>query len=76
LVSAIKTVLNKHNLKPVATLVTHGHLDHTFSVRPFGNEYGVPTLIHTIDRKLLTDPLIINSFAIFVVHSNLNNGIL
>ena len=56
LVSAIKTVLNKHNLKPVATLVTHGHLDHTFSVRPFGNEYGVPTLIHTIDRKLLTDP--------------------
>ena len=56
LVSAIKSVLNKHNLKPVATLVTHGHLDHTFSVRPFANEYGVPTLIHTIDRKLLADP--------------------
>jgi glyoxylase-like metal-dependent hydrolase (beta-lactamase superfamily II) len=56
LVSSIKSVLNKHNLKPVATLVTHGHLDHTFSVRPFANEYGVPTLIHTIDRKLLNDP--------------------
>ena len=49
-------MLNKHNLKPVATLVTHGHLDHTFSVRPFANEYGVPTLIHGIDRKLLSDP--------------------
>ena len=45
LVSAIKSVLNKYNLKPIATLVTHGHLDHTFSVRPFANEYGVPTLI-------------------------------
>jgi len=56
LVSAIKSVLNKHNLKPIATLVTHGHLDHTFSVRPFANEYGVPTLIHTADRKLLADP--------------------
>ena len=56
LVSAIKSVLNKHNLKPVATLVTHGHLDHTFSVRPFSDEYGVPTLIHATDRKLLADP--------------------
>jgi len=56
LVAAIKTVLNKHNLKPIATLVTHGHLDHTFSVRPFADEYGVPTLIHTADRKLLSDP--------------------
>lgn len=56
LVSAIKKVLNKYNLKPIATLVTHGHLDHTFSVRPFANEYGVPTLIHSADRKLLADP--------------------
>jgi glyoxylase-like metal-dependent hydrolase (beta-lactamase superfamily II) len=56
LLSAIKTVINKHNLKPIATLVTHGHLDHTFSVRPFANEYRVPTLIHTADRKLLANP--------------------
>ncbi len=56
LLSAIKGVLNKHNLKPVATLVTHGHLDHTFSVLPFANEYKVPTLIYSNDRKLLSDP--------------------
>ena len=56
LVSAIKSVLNKHNLKPIATLVTHGHLDHTFSVLPFANEYSVPTYIHSTDRKLLADP--------------------
>jgi glyoxylase-like metal-dependent hydrolase (beta-lactamase superfamily II) len=56
LVSAIASVLNRHNLKPIATLVTHGHLDHTFSVKPFANQYGVPTLIHGADRKLLADP--------------------
>ena len=56
LVKQIKEVIGKHNLKPMAILVTHGHLDHTFSVLPFANEYRVPTLIHTIDRKLLKDP--------------------
>jgi len=56
LVSEIQTVIKKFNLKPIATLITHGHLDHTFSVTPFANEYGVPTLIHSSDRKLLTDP--------------------
>ena len=56
LVKQIKEVIGKHNLKPMATLVTHGHLDHTFSVLPFANEYRVPTFIHTIDRKLLKDP--------------------
>jgi glyoxylase-like metal-dependent hydrolase (beta-lactamase superfamily II) len=56
LLSKIKDVLNKYNLKPIATLVTHGHLDHTFSVLPFANKYGVPTYIHSTDRKLLADP--------------------
>jgi len=56
LVRQFKEVIGKHNLKPMAILVTHGHLDHTFSVLPFANEYQVPTLIHQIDRKLLKDP--------------------
>ena len=56
LVSEIKSVLNKFNLKPIAVLVTHGHLDHTFSVQPFANEYDIPALIHPTDRKLLADP--------------------
>lgn len=56
LVSEIKSVLNKFNLKPIAVLVTHGHLDHTFSVQPFANEYEIPALIHATDRKLLADP--------------------
>ena len=54
LMAAIKEVINRNNLKPIASLITHGHLDHTFSVVPFCSEY--PALIHSIDRRLLLDP--------------------
>jgi glyoxylase-like metal-dependent hydrolase (beta-lactamase superfamily II) len=49
-------LLNKHRLKPVATLLTHGHLDHTFSVVPICDGYGIPAYIHSEDRNLLLDP--------------------
>ncbi len=34
LIREIKEKLDQHNLKPVAVLITHGHLDHFFSVLP------------------------------------------
>lgn len=49
-------LLNKHRLKPVATLLTHGHLDHTFSVVPVCDGYGIPAYIHSEDRHLLVNP--------------------
>ena len=49
-------LLSKHHLKPVATLLTHGHLDHTFSVVPICDGYGIPAYIHSEDRNLLIDP--------------------
>ena len=49
-------LLGKHRLKPVATLITHGHLDHTFSVVPVCDGYGIPAYIHSEDRNLLNDP--------------------
>lgn len=49
-------LLSKHRLKPVATLLTHGHLDHTFSVVPICDGYGIPAYIHSEDRNLLLDP--------------------
>lgn len=52
----IRSTVNRHNLKPVAALVTHGHLDHTFSVVPLADHYGIPALIHPSDRVLLKDP--------------------
>lgn len=56
LVSDIAEVINRHNLKPIATIVTHGHVDHTFSVRAFDEKYGVATYIHPKDRPYLADP--------------------
>ena len=49
-------LLSKHRLKPVATLLTHGHLDHTFSVVPVCDGYGIPAYIHSEDRNLLLNP--------------------
>jgi glyoxylase-like metal-dependent hydrolase (beta-lactamase superfamily II) len=44
-------------LKPVAILITHGHLDHTFSLLPLAREGGVSTsYIHPADRELLINP--------------------
>ena len=38
-------------------LLTHGHLDHTFSVVPVCGAKDVPAWIHPDDRGQLTDPL-------------------
>lgn len=52
----VMKICQEHRLKPVATLVTHGHLDHTFSVLPVCDGYGIPVYIHTEDRVLLKNP--------------------
>lgn len=57
LVSEIISKVSEHNLKPVAILVTHGHLDHIFSVLPLANEVPMRTFITRKDRFLLTDPM-------------------
>jgi glyoxylase-like metal-dependent hydrolase (beta-lactamase superfamily II) len=50
-------VLREHRLQPVAVLLTHGHLDHTFAVTPVCGAKGVPAYIHPGDRELLADPV-------------------
>ena len=54
--SGIKDVLAENKLKPVAVLVTHGHLDHMWSVFPVASGYDIPAFIHGSDRHLLNDP--------------------
>jgi glyoxylase-like metal-dependent hydrolase (beta-lactamase superfamily II) len=49
-------VLEDNRLHPVAVLLTHGHLDHTFSVFPVCQARDVPAYIHPDDRRQLTDP--------------------
>jgi glyoxylase-like metal-dependent hydrolase (beta-lactamase superfamily II) len=49
-------LLEKHNLKPVAVIATHGHLDHTFSIQGIADGYAIPTYIHSEDRAFLSHP--------------------
>jgi hydroxyacylglutathione hydrolase len=57
LVKEIEEKVSGHNLKPVAVLITHGHLDHTFSVLPLTKQVPMRTFITGADRFLLTDPM-------------------
>ena len=50
-------VLREQRLSPVAVLLTHGHLDHTFSVTPVCGAKGIPAWIHPADREQLDDPV-------------------
>jgi hydroxyacylglutathione hydrolase len=52
----LSEVIAEHRLHPVAVLLTHGHLDHTFSVLPVCQARDVPAYIHPQDRSALTDP--------------------
>lgn len=56
-VDQLEEVLRADRLQPVAVLLTHGHLDHTFSVAPVCGARGVPAWIHPGDRELLADPM-------------------
>jgi hydroxyacylglutathione hydrolase len=49
-------LLREFRLQPVAVLLTHGHLDHTFSVTPVCGARDIPAWIHPGDRELLADP--------------------
>lgn len=52
----IDEILAEHRLKPIAVLLTHGHIDHVWSVAPVCGAKGVPAYIHPEDRDLLSDP--------------------
>ena len=52
----IDQVLAEHRLRPAAVLLTHGHIDHVWSVAPVCGAKGIPAYIHPDDRVLLSDP--------------------
>jgi glyoxylase-like metal-dependent hydrolase (beta-lactamase superfamily II) len=53
---ALEEIVQRHNLKPVAVIATHGHLDHTFSIQPIADGYDIPIYIHSEDRAYLSAP--------------------
>ena len=56
----IEAIVTENKLKPVASFLTHGHLDHTFSIKPLADGYGIAAYIHSEDRKAITHPEILH----------------
>jgi hydroxyacylglutathione hydrolase len=55
-VRQLDDLIAEHRLHPAAVLLTHGHLDHTFSVAPVCGARGITAYIHPDDREMLADP--------------------
>ncbi|MDO5627941.1 MAG: MBL fold metallo-hydrolase [Mobilicoccus sp.] len=55
-VDRLADVLRTHKLKPAAVLLTHGHLDHTYSVTPVCGSHDVAAYIHGDDEYRLANP--------------------
>ena len=55
-VEPLARMLAEDGLKPVAVVLTHGHLDHTFSVVPVCEGYDIPAYLHPADSGMLSDP--------------------
>ena len=55
--SGVADIVGGHHLKPVAVLLTHGHVDHMWSVTPVAGTYDATAWVHPSDRHLLADPL-------------------
>lgn len=55
--AGVAEVVREQRLKPVAVLVTHGHVDHMWCVTPVAGSYDATAWIHPADRHLLSDPM-------------------
>ena len=56
-VQQLDELLLEHRLQPVAVLLTHGHIDHTYSVTPVCGARGIPAYLHPGDDHMLVDPM-------------------
>ena len=53
----LESVLDEHRLRPVAVLLTHGHLDHVANARAVCSRAEAPAYLHAADEYMLDDPL-------------------
>ena len=55
-VAPLTELLATNGLSPVAVLLTHGHVDHTWSVFPVCDGNDIPAYVHPADRAMIADP--------------------
>lgn len=55
-IDGVLELVREHSLAPAAVLLTHGHIDHIWSVAPISDRFGIPAAIHADDRYRLADP--------------------
>lgn len=53
---AVRATVAEHELRPVAVVATHGHVDHTWGAAEICRTYDVPLLVHADDAYRLADP--------------------
>ncbi|MCM1150860.1 MAG: MBL fold metallo-hydrolase [Alistipes sp.] len=51
--AALENFIERHGLRPVLAINTHGHFDHTLGVRHLQKRYGIPFALSGQDRFLL-----------------------
>ncbi|MEP7159540.1 MAG: MBL fold metallo-hydrolase [Dermatophilaceae bacterium] len=56
-VDRLRDALKQFRLRPNAVLLTHGHIDHTYSVTPVCGAHGIAAHIHGADAYRLRDAL-------------------
>lgn len=54
-ISGVMEIVRENKLKPAAVLITHGHIDHAWSVAPLTHDFAIPAFIHADDRARLAD---------------------
>ena len=54
--SDIKRITQQFGLHPVATLLTHGHMDHVWSVVPLCKDHNISAYLHAQDECMITSP--------------------
>ena len=52
----IAEIVERYRLRPAAVVLTHGHVDHIWSVAPVCGARNIAAYIHPADRALLSDP--------------------
>jgi len=52
----VVTRVQDGGLRPLGVLLTHGHVDHTWSAGPLAQLWGVAVHVHAADAYRLTDP--------------------